>query len=92
MNIYAAIDRVDQLLIRHQWMLNRCRRQSHESIHYFVTDVSNSVLTPKTTQRRVGLSLIELLLWLEGCDDQALSETAHSIKNQLVAAVVIGFP
>ena len=90
MDFYAAGNMADQLLIRHKWKLNRCRRQSDESIRYFVIDSDDCVLTPTTDERRVGLSLIELLRWMEECGDRALSISARLIRSQLAQAVVIG--
>ncbi len=101
MGFYAVLNMVNQLLVQRQWKLHRCRRQNDDSLHYYVTDTSNRVLTPTTTEhhfitgahgeelvpatthRRTGLTLMELLTWMEHSGDDELSFCARSFRWQV---------
>ena len=50
--------------------------------HHFVTGAKGEVLTP-TTQRRAGLTLMELLVWMEQSGDEELSSCARSARDQV---------
>ena len=83
MDLYVVINTIDQLLIHRQWKLNRCRRQAGDALHYYVTDTEKQVVTPKD-RGRAGLSIVELLLWMEVNGDSVLSESVRSIRYQVV--------
>lgn len=81
MDFYVLFSVVAQLLTHRQWKLQRCRRQSDDEMRYYVTDTGNRVLTPKT-QCRAGLTLLEILSWMEECGDTTLSDGVRSFRNQ----------
>ena len=83
MGFYAVLNIVNQLLTTRQWQLHRCHRQRSEILHYFVTDTNNRVLTPTYYHQRVGLTLDELLTWLEQSGDSTLIDQAHDLKSEI---------
>ena len=83
MGFYTVLNAVHQLLANRQWHLQHCRRQCDGNLRYFVTDANHNVLTSSGLRRRVGLTLPELLLWLEHCGDGGLSASAHSMREQI---------
>lgn len=50
--------------------------------HHFVAGAKGEVVAP-TTQRRAGLTLMELLIWMEQSGDDELSSCARSVRGQV---------
>lgn len=82
MGFYAILNLVNRLLNARCWKLQRCRRQGDGLLRYFVADGSGHVVTPTTLHHRRGLTLKELLRWLEACDDVALATDVRAIHRQ----------
>lgn len=83
MGFYTVLNEVNQLLATRQWQLHRCHRHGAETLHYFVTDANNRVLTPTYYRQRVGLKLEELLSWLELSGDSFLIDEARALKHEV---------
>lgn len=86
MGFYTVLNAVNQLLTARQWQLHRCHRHGTETLHYFVTDANQRVLTPTYYRQRVGLTLTELLNWLEQSGDSILIDKARALKNEIEQA------
>lgn len=83
MGFYGVLNRVNYLLTARYWQLHRCHRQESETLHYFVTDANHRVLTPTYYNQRVGLTLPELLSWLEHSGDSVLIDKARVLKGEI---------
>lgn len=51
--------------------------------HHFATGAQGEVMTPTLTHRRTGLTLMELLMWMEQSGDDELSSCARSARDQV---------
>lgn len=83
MTFQPILGEIDQLLSCRRWQLHRCYRNGDIRLHYYVTDDQNRVLTPTLNRRRIGLTLAELLEWVDRCGDMELSDGILSIWNQM---------
>lgn len=83
MGFYTVLSAVDRLLAGHHWHLRLCRRHGDATLRYFVTDAEQQVLVASGSHRRLGLTLPELLLWLERSGDAGLSAAAHAMREQI---------
>ena len=83
MGFYAILSVIEKLLVHREWKLHRCRRWAEDSLHFYVTDVGHRVLTPTATQRRSGLTLRELLVWIEQTGDDYLSDSVRAMRGQV---------
>ncbi len=83
MGFYGVLSAVNNLLSTRHWQLCRCHRRRAETLHYYVTDASNQVLTPTYYHQRAGLTLPELLDWLEHSNDFFLSNEARELRGKI---------
>jgi hypothetical protein len=86
MDFYVIFSVVALLLTHNKWKMHRCRREADNELRYFVTSANNRVLTPTKMHRRTGLTLQELLLWLEEYGDSTLAEGVRSFRSQVAAS------
>ena len=68
----------------HYYVMNADNRVLTQTTadHHFVTDNKGEALTP-TTHRRAGLTLMELLVWMEQSGDEELSACARSARGHI---------
>jgi len=86
MSFYIVLKAVNELCAKQQWQLHRCHRGGDRELRYFITDVYGHVVQPKNYRRRVGLTLAELMGWLESFDDNLLANQAYLLKKQMEIA------
>ncbi|HET8711959.1 MAG TPA: hypothetical protein VFM32_11325 [Spongiibacteraceae bacterium] len=83
---YAVLSAVNTLLCRRQLQLRRCHRKGTDTLHYYVTDATDQVLTPTHRRQRIGLTLEQLLIWLEQSSDHVLSHEAFMLRRKFSGA------
>lgn len=85
MGCYTVLNALHQLLAhRRQWHLHLCRRQGDGNLRYYIVDRHGRVVT-STVHRRLGLTLQELLVWMDQQDDCELSNYAHAMREKLLS-------
>lgn len=85
MGFYAVLNTVHQVLSRRRWQLRLCRREGDHALRYYVLDANARVLTAGAGHRRVGLTLQELLVWLDQQGDCELSNHVHFMREKLAS-------
>jgi hypothetical protein len=84
MGFYTALESVNGLMAGQQWRLHRCRRNCTDTLHYYITDNHGRVITPTSNRRRIGLTLDELLTWLEQGSSNYLARQARELRRQII--------
>lgn len=83
MRFYAVLNAVNSLLSGRHLHLRRCHRYGCKSLHYYITDDNNNVITPAAIRPRIGMTLEELMRWLEVSDLKLHANEINLLKVQL---------
>lgn len=86
MGFYTVLSAVDDMLACRRWKLHLCRRQGDDNLRYYLTGADGRVLTANGARRRMGLTLPELLAWLDHRGDQELSSRVLTLWKQMDCA------